>query len=101
MPDTRRGFSNTHVHLQGQPSNQRGQGRGDAPVADDEYSKIELEHGGEEGEGHRPGSDGEEVPQHLGDHGLVGHGQLVITGVAQDLLVGGNHPGQGHQRRRG
>lgn len=70
------------------------QGRRDAPVADDKYSKIELEDGGEEGKGHGPRSDGEEVPQHLGDHGLVGHGQLVVTGVSQDLLVRGDHPGQ-------
>lgn len=51
----------------------------DAPVADDEYAKVELEDGGEESEGHSPRPNGEEVPQHLGDHGLVGHGQLVIT----------------------
>lgn len=62
-------------------SNQTCQATGDAPVADDEYPKIELEDGGEESEGHRPRSDGEEVPQHLGDHGLVGHGQLVIARV--------------------
>lgn len=72
-----------------------------APVADDEYAEVELEDGGEEGEGHRPRPDGEEVPQHLGDHGLVGHGQLVVAGVPQNLLVGGDHPGQRDQGGRG
>lgn len=62
-------------------------------MADDEDPEVELEDGGEEGEGHRPGPDGEEVPQHLGHNGFVGHGQLVIPGVSQDLLVGGDHPG--------
>lgn len=84
------GFRSTHRNM----ADQTYRGRRDAPVADDEDSKIELEDGGEEGEGHGPRSDGEEVPQHLGDHGLVGHGQLVVTGVSQDLLVGGDHPGQ-------
>lgn len=72
-----------------------------APVADDEYAKIELEDGGEEGKGHRPRPDGEEVPQHLGDDGLVRHGQFVITGVPENLLVGGDHPGEGDQGGRG
>lgn len=63
------------------------------PVADDENAEVELEDGGEEGKGHGPRPDGEEVPQHLGDHGLVGHGQLVVAGVPENLLVGGNHPG--------
>lgn len=72
-----------------------------APVADDEYAKVELEDRGEEGKGHCPCSDGEEVPQHLGDHSLVGHGQLVVTGVPENLLVGGNHPGQRDQGGRG
>lgn len=67
-------------------------------MADDENAKIELEDRGEEGEGYGPRPDGEEVPQHLGNHGLVGHGQLVVTGVPENLLVGGNHPGQGDQR---
>lgn len=58
-----------------------------APVADDEYSEVELEDRGKEGEGHSPRPDGEEVPQHLGDHSLVGHGQLVVSGVPQNLLV--------------
>lgn len=70
-------------------------------MADDEDPKVELEDGGEEGEGHGPRPDGEEVPQHLGDHGLVGHGQLVVAGVSQHLLVGGDHPGQRHQRGGG
>lgn len=52
-----------------------------SPVADDEYAKVELKDGGEERKGDRPCSNGEEVPQHLCDHGLIGHGQLVLTGV--------------------
>lgn len=68
-----------------------------APVADDEYAEVELEDGGKEGEGHSPCPDGEEVPQHLGDHGLVGHRQLVVAGVPENLLVGGDHPGQRDQ----
>lgn len=72
-----------------------------APVADDEDAEIELEDGGEEGKGHSPRPDGEEVPQHLGDDGLVGHGQLVVAGVPQNLLVGGDHPGQRDQGGRG
>lgn len=68
-----------------------------APVADDEDPKVELEDGSEEGEGHGPRSDGEEVPQHLCNHRLVGHGQFVVTGVSENLLVGGDHPGQRHQ----
>lgn len=63
-------------------------------MADDEYAEVELEDGGEESKGHGPRPNREEVPQHLGDHGLVGHGQLVVAGVTEDLLVGGDHPGQ-------
>lgn len=69
-------------------------------MADDEYAKVQLEDGSEEGEGHGPRPDGEEVPKHLGDHGLVGHGQLVVAGVPEDLLVGGDHPGQRDQGGR-
>lgn len=72
-----------------------------APVADDEYAEVKLEDRSKEGEGHSPRPDGEEVPQHLGNDGLVGHGQLVVAGVSQNLLVGGNHPGQGDQGGRG
>lgn len=76
-------------------------GRGGAPVADDENAKVELEDGGEERKGHGPRPDGEEVPQHLGDDGLVGHGQLVVAGVTENLLVGGDHPRQRDQGGRG
>lgn len=69
-------------------------------MADDEYAKVELEDGGEEGKGHSPRPDGEEVPQHLGDHGLVRHRQLVVTGVSENLLVRGDHPGQRDQGGR-
>lgn len=31
-------------------------------MADNEYAKVELEDGGEEGKGHGPRPDGEEVP---------------------------------------
>lgn len=68
----------------------------DTPVANDEYSKVQLEDGGKKGKGHCPCSNSEEVPQHLGDHGFVRHGQFVVTGVPQNLLVGGDHPGQRH-----
>lgn len=63
-------------------------------MADDENAKVELEDGGEQGESYSPRPDGEEVPEHLSDHGLVGHGQLVVTRVPENLLVGGDHPGQ-------
>lgn len=65
-----------------------------APVADDEYAKIQLEDRGKESKGHRPRPNSEEVPQHLGDHSLVGHGQLIITGIPKNFLVGRDHPGQ-------
>lgn len=70
-------------------------------MADDEDAEVELEDGGEEGEGHGPRPNGEEMPQHLGDHGLVGHGQLVVAGVPENLLVGSDHPGQRHEGGRG
>lgn len=69
-----------------------------APVTDDEDAKVELEDRGKESESHGPGSNGEEVPQHLGNHSLVGHGQLVVAGVPKNLLVGSDHPGQRNQR---
>ncbi|TNN58143.1 hypothetical protein EYF80_031666 [Liparis tanakae] len=40
----------------------------DAPVQHDEDAKVELEHGGEQGEGDDPRGDGEEVPTELDDH---------------------------------
>ncbi|TNN46337.1 hypothetical protein EYF80_043455 [Liparis tanakae] len=69
----------------------------DTPVADDENAEVELEDRGEEGKGHGPRPNGEEVPQHLGDHGLVGHGQLVVAGVSENLLMQSVGP-SGHRK---
>lgn len=69
----------------------------DAPVQDNEDPKVELEHRGEEGEGDDPGRHGEEVPAELDDHGHVADGLLVVAGVPEGLLVGGQGPGQGHK----
>lgn len=69
----------------------------DAPVQDNEDAKVELEHRGKQGEGDDSGSDGKEVPAELDDDSQVADGLLVIAGISQGLLVGGQGPGQGDQ----
>lgn len=54
----------------------------DAPVQNDENAKVELEHGGEEGKGDDPGSDGEEVPAELDDDSQVAYRLFVVTRVS-------------------
>ena len=63
-------------------------------MADDEDAKVELEDRGKEGKSHGPRPDSEEMPKYLGNYSLVGHGQLVVTRVPENLLVGSDHPGQ-------
>lgn len=53
----------------------------DAPVQHDEDAEVELKDGGEEGEGHHPSCDGEEMPAELNDDRKVADGLLVVTGV--------------------
>lgn len=69
----------------------------DGPVENDEDSKVELEHRGEQGEGDDSGSDGEEVPAELDGDRQIADGLLVVTRLSQGLLVGGQSPGQGDQ----
>ncbi len=45
-----------------------------APVGHDEDPEVKLEDWSEEGEGDGSSTNGEEVPEHLNNHGLVGHG---------------------------
>ncbi len=65
----------------------------DAPVQHDEDAEVELKHGGEESEGHYASGDGEEVPAELDDDGKVADGLLIIAGITQGFLVGGQSPG--------
>lgn len=66
----------------------------DAPMQDDEDAKVELEHGGKQGEGDDSCCDSEEVPAELDDDSQVADGLLVIPRLSQGLLVGGQRPGQ-------
>lgn len=74
----------------------------DGPVENDEDAKVELEHGGKQGEGDDSGGDGEEVPAELDGDCQIADGLLVVTRLSQGLLVGGQSPCQGDQggRRR-
>lgn len=65
----------------------------DAPVQYNEDAEVELKHRGEESEGHYACSNGKEVPAELNDDGKVADGLLVIAGITQGLLVGGQSPG--------
>lgn len=65
----------------------------DAPVQHNEDAEVELKHRGEESEGHHASGNGKEVPAELNDDGKVADGLLVISGITQGLLVGGQSPG--------
>lgn len=54
----------------------------DAPVQNNEYAKVQLEHRGKEGKGDNPGSDGEEVPAELDYNSQVAYRLFVITRVS-------------------
>lgn len=54
----------------------------DAPVQNNENAEVQLEHGGKEGKGDDPGSDGEEVPAELDDNSQVAYRLFVIARVS-------------------
>lgn len=64
-------------------------------------AEVDVEKGGEEGEREDAGGDGEEAPAEVEQRAAVAHAALVIPGVAQQLVVGGQNPGQGEEGGKG
>lgn len=59
-----------------------------------EDAKVDVEEGGEEGQREHAGRDREEAPEEVQQRPAVAHAALVIAGVTQQLVVGGQHPGE-------
>ena len=72
-----------------------------APVEHHEDPEVDVEEGGEEGEREDAGRDGEEAPEEVQQRAAVAHAALVVTGVAQEFVVGGQDPGERQEGGQG
>lgn len=72
-----------------------------APVEHHEDAKVDVEEGGEEGERKDARRDGEEAPEEVQQRPAVAHAALVVTGVPQELVVGGQNPGERQEGGQG
>lgn len=71
------------------------------PVDHHEDTEVDVEEGGEEGEGEDAGRDGEEAPEKVQQCPAVAHAALVVPGVSQEFMVGRQNPGEGQERGQG
>lgn len=64
------------------------------PVDHHEDAEVDVKEGGEEGQRENAGRDGEEAPEDVQQRPPVAHAPLVIPRVPQELVVGGQDPGE-------
>lgn len=65
-----------------------------APVHNHEDAEVDVEDGSKEGEGEHPWGDGEKPPEDVDQCASVAHALFVVSGVAQELVVRSQDPGQ-------
>lgn len=72
-----------------------------APVDHDKDAEVDVEEGGEEGEREDAGRDGEEAPEEVQQRPAVAHAALVVAGISQQFVVGGENPGERQEGAQG
>lgn len=72
-----------------------------APVHHHKDAEVDVEEGGEEGKREDAGRDGEEAPEEVQQRPAVAHAALVVTGVSQEFVVGGQDPGERQEGAQG
>lgn len=75
--------------------------RHDAPVDHHKDAEIDVKEGGEKGQRENAGWDCEEAPEDVQQCPTIAHAALVIPRVPQELVVGGQNPGERQKRAQG
>lgn len=71
------------------------------PVDHHKDTEIDVKEGGEKGQRENAGGDGEEAPEDVQQCPTVAHAALVIPRVPQELMVGGQNPGERQKGAQG